>query len=178
MKIIVVGNGTSVLDYKKGKQIDAFDIVVRFNNYKLKGFEENVGTKTDIWITACCNKVYMESKEYKEVYFHSWVWNKPKDKNYRRILEKIPSVKVFEREEVVELKKLIPEYPSMAFSTGLIAINRLLKTYDQLYLTGFDWWDREEHHYGDREGRGTLHKPKIEYKYIMDLEKQGKVKFL
>jgi len=175
--ILVVGNGTSLLDYTNGKEIDAFDVVVRFNNYKLKGFEENVGTKTDIWVTTTCNRVYMESKEYKEVYFHSWVWNKPNDKNYRRILEKMPSLTVFDRSEVVELRELIPQYPSMAFSTGLIAINHLLKKYKQVHLAGFDWWDRKEHHYGDTEGRGTLHHPKLEYGHIMELERKRKVKF-
>ena len=32
-----------------GREIDKFDIVVRFNNYPISGYEEHIGKKTDIW---------------------------------------------------------------------------------------------------------------------------------
>ena len=48
-KILVIGNCPSVQEYKFGKQIDSFEIVLRINNYKTIGFEEYVGLKTSIW---------------------------------------------------------------------------------------------------------------------------------
>lgn len=50
MKIVLIGNGASLLNQNLGKIIDTqFDEVVRFNNFQIKGFEKDVGTKTTIW---------------------------------------------------------------------------------------------------------------------------------
>lgn len=49
MKVIVVGNGASVLKNKQGKFIDDHDIVIRLGGYKIEGYENFVGSKTDIW---------------------------------------------------------------------------------------------------------------------------------
>jgi len=46
--IIIVGNGEAVLDKKNGALIDEFDTVVRLGRYVTDGFEEYVGSKTDI----------------------------------------------------------------------------------------------------------------------------------
>ena len=50
--IIVIGNSPSVLQYCYGDLIDKFDMVIRCNWYKIKGFERHVGTKTSIWAAA------------------------------------------------------------------------------------------------------------------------------
>lgn len=50
--VILVGNGPSMtLRGERGAQIDAFDQVVRFNQYAIRGFETMVGTKTTLWST-------------------------------------------------------------------------------------------------------------------------------
>ena len=46
--IAIVGNGGMELGKGKGKEIDAHDIVIRFNNYP-KGYEKDYGSKTSIW---------------------------------------------------------------------------------------------------------------------------------
>ena len=61
-------------------------------------------------------------------------------------------------------------------STGLLLINLMLDRYDEVWLYGFDWWDREEHHYSDKNPRGTLHKPDQELAYIKSLG--NRVRFL
>lgn len=47
--VAVVGNGPQEIGKGKGKEIDSYDIVVRFNNFQLEGFEKDYGTKTNIW---------------------------------------------------------------------------------------------------------------------------------
>ncbi|GHU95432.1 hypothetical protein FACS1894208_08230 [Clostridia bacterium] len=47
--IAVVGNGGSDLGKGLGEEINAHDIVIRFNNYPT-GYESDYGTKTDIWV--------------------------------------------------------------------------------------------------------------------------------
>jgi len=46
--IIIVGNGEGVLDKKNGDLIDSFETVVRLGRYVTDGFEDFVGSKTDI----------------------------------------------------------------------------------------------------------------------------------
>ncbi|MCL2567058.1 MAG: glycosyltransferase family 29 protein [Alphaproteobacteria bacterium] len=47
--IAIVGNSRDIFDNKTGKEIDSHDVVIRFNNYQIKGYEEFTGTKTSIW---------------------------------------------------------------------------------------------------------------------------------
>lgn len=44
--VCIIGNDPSLLESSKGKLIDSFDTIVRFNRSPIKGYEENVGTKT------------------------------------------------------------------------------------------------------------------------------------
>jgi hypothetical protein len=49
-QIIIIGNGPSTLEQQLGPIIDKFDIIVRINNCKVKGFEKNIGSRTDTLI--------------------------------------------------------------------------------------------------------------------------------
>lgn len=49
-RVAIVGNSQSEIGKKSGAAIDAHDIVIRFNNYMLDGFEEDYGARTDVWI--------------------------------------------------------------------------------------------------------------------------------
>jgi hypothetical protein len=50
MSVILVGNGESLLGSKMGEKIDSYDTVVRFDGLNIEGYEEDVGTKTDILV--------------------------------------------------------------------------------------------------------------------------------
>ena len=54
-RVAVVGNAPSEIGRKKGAEIDAHDLVIRFNNFRLKGFEDDYGSKTDIHETFVRN---------------------------------------------------------------------------------------------------------------------------
>ena len=59
--VAVVGNGPQEIGKGKGKEIDSHDIVIRFNNFNLDGFEEDYGSKTDIW---CKNgSIYLDGEK-------------------------------------------------------------------------------------------------------------------
>lgn len=49
--VVVVGNGSNLLQHKRGEVIDSFDTVVRMGSYRTDGYEEYIGTKTDIFCT-------------------------------------------------------------------------------------------------------------------------------
>lgn len=50
-KISIVGNAHNAIESKNGKIIDASDIVCRFNCFNTDGFEEYIGSKTDLYVT-------------------------------------------------------------------------------------------------------------------------------
>ena len=169
MSIIIVGNGTSILDNDNGNKIDSFDTVVRFNSFKTKGYEKHTGTKTNIWMTV--NRAHKEDIDsFGRVIVHSWGFNKNTDKLYKDL----SSLRICEKTE----RDFVKSIPLRDPSTGLIAIWMFIEEYDQVCITGFDWWDREKHHYGDNEIRGTLHKPDKEFEIIKGLEEEQKIYFL
>ncbi len=48
----IVGNGRSVLGSGAGPAIDKFGTVIRFNDYQIDNFEQDVGSKTDLWVVS------------------------------------------------------------------------------------------------------------------------------
>jgi hypothetical protein len=50
MKTMVVGNCASLLDKPRGKLIDSYDCIVRFNNFRL--VPEYTGERTTVWATS------------------------------------------------------------------------------------------------------------------------------
>ena len=116
-EIILVGNGSSMLDKKNSYEIDSYKKVVRFNSFKIKGYEDYVGTKTNIWFTV--NKAHIDRiHDFDEVIFHSWASEENCDL-YKDFL-KYRSVEKIKKEMV---KETGIEHPS----TGLIAIFYFLK---------------------------------------------------
>jgi len=177
--MIIVGNGSSILDCENGEKIDSFTEVVRFNNYAIRPLW--TGTKTTHWWNTVDYKNKNHEnlcKEYEECCIHSWDF-KPTSKIWQTQKKIIRAKKVFKSEEkwINELKSFSSQnyYP---WSTGAIAIWHYLKTRDFVTITGFDWWDREKHHAFDNAPRGNLHNPKEEKILIDKLFKGGRIKFL
>lgn len=50
-RCLLVGNGPSLKGGGKGAIIDSFDTVIRFNNYVVEGYENDIGSRVDVW---CC----------------------------------------------------------------------------------------------------------------------------
>jgi hypothetical protein len=180
--MIIVGNGTSLIEKQHGKLIDSFDDVVRFNAYKTEGYEQSTGSKTTIWFNVIefQNKKHpLILKPYREVYLHSWQWDKSKCKLWNSFapLFACPVSKV-ERTTILEVQEYAKDKDYFAYSTGMIAIWLMLKMRPHVTITGFDWWEREKHHYSDNAVRGTMHQPKKEHAVIQKLAAEGRLSFL
>ena len=175
-KIVLIGNGPSVLDHKFGRLIDSFETVVRFSWYHINGHEEYVGTKTDIWFTTCADLRRMKTGGYREVYEHSWQWDPDKDKNYKNLTAYFPNAKKTKRDTIIEMQQYVDDTEYFCYSTGAIAAFLFSKQYGEVTLYGFDWWEsREKHHYGDNQTRGGIHKPDKEFKLFCKLAKDGRI---
>ena len=49
-EIILVGNSSNILNMGLGSYIDSFENVIRFNRFKIKDFEKDLGKKCTHWI--------------------------------------------------------------------------------------------------------------------------------
>mmetsp|Transcript_35379 Transcript_35379/g.67675 ORF Transcript_35379/g.67675 Transcript_35379/m.67675 type:complete len:331 (+) Transcript_35379:214-1206(+) len=47
--IVLVANGKTVLNTRKGSAVDGHELVGRFNYFKTAGFEQDVGKRVDLW---------------------------------------------------------------------------------------------------------------------------------
>ncbi len=70
--IAIIGNGSSQVGKSSGQEIDSHDIVIRFNNFKTEGFEEDYGTKTDIWVRGTASNDIINRLNYDQIKFVVW----------------------------------------------------------------------------------------------------------
>lgn len=180
--IILVGNGTSVLDRARGREIDGFDLVGRFNAYHIKGFEGYVGERTDVWFNVLKASSVGERIRhcYQRVYLHTWQREAAKDQvvqSFAAVLHPRKFQKI-DHSIIDEMVAYADEPDYRCWSTGALAIWLMLKEHERVTLTGFDWWEREQHHYGDEAARGGLHVPGVEKRFIDRLANDGRVRFL
>ncbi len=68
ISLCVVGNSSCENEQRKGKIIDSFDYVARFNNFNLShSYEADYGTKCHIWVTSFAKDVHLKKSPFKLV---------------------------------------------------------------------------------------------------------------
>lgn len=152
--VVIVGNGEGVLDKKNGALIDSFETVVRLGRYVTEGFEEYVGSKTDIistiyWkldldrlsktkvilnVPIHLQDKFLESEEYIEKEFSSYksniiYLNKEEDKE----------------QLIKEYTNVLPPFNGIHdinFSLGFKTLFFIKKLFPdkQIHTTGFDFF--------------------------------------
>ena len=165
MKVILVGNGYSVMDNEMGEYIDSnFDLVYRINRFKTKGFEKYVGKRVDGWFIADTGIQWLASpsddiegskryKDFKYVFVYM-----PKFKHTESVLNMIDEsdkskceVQLLPTKHEDKIKSLA-SFGNLWPTTGLVTIQFLLEKYDKIYLHGFDGCSKkyEYIHYFDK----------------------------
>ena len=161
-KMIIVGNGSD--KRKLGQTIDSFDLVVRFNKCVIKGYEEYIGTKTNI-VVGVKNK----SDFYKNIDTILLVHPIELDKYTKIYKEKIICI------EDDIFKSCVEKYTDP--SSGIIAVEYFIKKnkYD-ITLTRFDGF-KTPHYYekNTTPWEKNVHK---EFETLKEYEKKGILKFL
>lgn len=169
-EILLIGNGPSATACTMGEAIDAFPYVVRFNTFRIHGFKEFVGTKCDVWIAVDNFPQWQNMYDYREVYYVNPVRNKPNPK-FERFRADMPEAKFMPAwvwDEVIAEMKTHP-------STGALAAYYFSKSYDRVYLYGYDCFTGNRHHYGD-ELNHCHHKAEKEREFIDGLLDEGIVR--
>lgn len=185
-RCLLVGNGPSLNGSGLGKQIDAFDEVVRFNDYVIEGFEADAGAKTTLW--SCYGENSQRRRQMppsRIVYLHgargapAWfepseIWRVPVA-FYDEIKGRVYAASKLPMERRT---KLLP-------STGLVLIHWLLERHGVpvVHLTGFDHFslNRGGRHHYFREQSFTAppeHDGEAEQSIVAALHEAGCVEYL
>lgn len=181
--VILVGNGPCLMHSEKGKHIDRFDEVFRFNQFRVKGFERHVGSKTTVYCTfgrgilpgdieQRTEKVLLTFAQAKPAFEARWMYPVPRS-YYRELTNEI------------EAASQMPKPRRLQPSSGYLVARWLLDTgqTDHVTLAGFDHFSREKdgrHHYWipRRFGRPKEHDGEVERQSLAAYVQQGRIEYL
>lgn len=147
MKVYIIGNGPSATRRRLGKIIDSGDVVVRINNFKIGGFSEFVGTKTDILFTCRLNEYLETIRLFKEVVV-CLLLNPFLDVHVPKDVLNSPNIsEVIHWPEVDQMTKKLG-FPGNHYpSTGLLCILKMIKRFGFVNILGFDSFKNGNLHY-------------------------------
>jgi hypothetical protein len=136
--ILLVGNGTLE---NKGELIDSYEFVIRFNDFKIEGYETHVGTKVDA-ISFHCSDFYMNHTNYLLENFEKYVGKAYlfttsdfKNSNSKKeILHIHPTTKLFNVTNPYDTKD-----GSRLSSGASLALNLSIFFQKNVHIVGFDF---------------------------------------
>ncbi len=123
--VAIVGNGPSEVGLGLGAEIESHDVVIRFNNFKVDGFEADYGCRTDIWVKCQRNDVVHRKLKDVSLILYEPDWDRtPIFEEYIKvILSDDAPADFFRTEEHSHLYAALKSSPS----TGLVLIDNIFK---------------------------------------------------
>lgn len=181
LSYLVIGNGPSLLENKWGDKINSYDEVIRFNRFKIKGFEKYVGTKTTIWSTFGRGELPTDdfSRPSKVIFVHGGYGQPAYTPDeiiripltyYNNLRKKLQNETIYKD----NTKHLIP-------SSGILVISWLLEYFlEKITIIGFDSFSKEkssQHHYWhpSKFKKPKEHDGDWERQFIKKYENLGKI---
>lgn len=165
-KVVVVGNGPSVLSKKLGKLIDSFERVVRVNDFRIENYAPYIGKKTTDWVTGVGVQSKVKGRDVKKfktaiALFPLNRFQVDRYKNIKNMDQLMTAVRNNLNVRPEELKIIKPEIIEKLYtwsqlkrpSTGLMAIlyYRFVLEINPVFIYGFDSFSSRNHYY-DSEG--------------------------
>jgi len=195
MKILLIGNGPSALEYKMGERIDSdeFDIICRFNRGHMldtgelnKGYEKYVGTRCDYWVISDLRiKLATQRHDYYQgifIYTPKFKWNSILAKEIEDKCKNIKFISPVYEDHINTIVNFSPSWPS----TGIIGTHFFINHFEEVYIYGFDtynikydnlhYFENKPNKYKDKNSKDHL--PKNEKYYIDYMLKNNKIKLL
>lgn len=179
---ILVGNGPSVMYKKLGEIIDSHDEVLRFNSFKINGFEEYTGRKTTVWSTFGRGVLPADDVRPQKIIFTHGESGKPAYESEK--IWRIPLTYYYELRDKIKKDSDFNDVSVILPSSGVLVMKWLLdNVYDEISIIGFDSFSKEisgKHHYWNEQKftKPKEHDSNWESNFISDLVKKGKVKRL
>ena len=191
-EIIIIGNGSSILNYEFGDVINNFKEVVRINDFEIEGYEKYIGTKTTIWGRSNSNRTKNRLIDDSiSVVIASPHWNYKNVKDKMRLYKKSSCVSMKDSWYLQEDLGLMGRCRSASRrrgwpSTGLLIIYYFLKKYKTIYIHGFDFFKDDKgdsrHYYNNKElmrvQTSRNHNGEKEKKWVMKKVKEKRIKIL
>jgi hypothetical protein len=128
---IIISNGVACLNHKARHIIDQFNIVVRLNNFVIDGYEEYVGTKTDIWVHNSNSDICLPKNIDNIKQIINWDHYAPNRLKFEKYSEKYIGRVMYRNYE-----NICDDYKSP--SLGLNVISYLIDEYGLVICYGFD----------------------------------------
>ncbi len=190
-EILIIGNGSSVLDFKYGEIIDRFQNVARINNYEVDAFKEHVGQKTDIWFHGNNKKVRPRKQVPGKVvvFIPSPVY----EKFYERVEDRIKERQNLDKNQyelvpIAKIREFEKSIQSDRVTTGTSSILWALENYKRVVIHGFDFFINSKEHYFDSKVKKWIsnnlytpakkHNTQNEMNYIQSQIKMGNIEVL
>ncbi len=171
--ILIIGGGSSIKNFKFGTIIDNFPIVARINNYETIGYEELVGSKTDIWFNGA-NQGLKRRRNLPDkiiTLIPPQILKEKGNKIHNRIKKRLHTEKynLIEHDMMQQFEKITG---IRRITTGTNSILWALNHYEKVIIHGFDFFVDSKTHYHD----GPIKKWLIENGWIKKAEKHDIIK--
>ena len=190
--ILIIANGPSVLNHKIGKKIDQFPVIARINNYRIEGFEDYIGSKTNIWLNGNNQGLNKRDSLPKEVIvlIPPVILNQ-KGESIHKLIHKRLNINQ-KKYGLVSYEKML-QFEQMCkptrLTTGMNSICWAMDIYDEVFIHGFDFFQNSKGHYFDGKiidfflkiglkKKGKKHDLAKERNFFISLIKHGKIKKL
>ena len=190
--ILIIANGESILNNDYGQFIDKHPLVARINNYQTKGFEKQIGNKTDIWFNGANSKLKLQSAKYSDIIVlmpSQVILKKEADLN-GHVSKRLKLDK--EQYTTVSLSNIQTFENQVGYNrltTGLYSILWAIKNYNEVIIHGFDFFQESKAHYYDNSlsklliknniiKKGQKHNNILEKQFVNNLINENKIKIL
>ena len=162
--ILIIANGPSTLKKKLGDVIDKFENIARINNYEISGFENYIGSKTEIWFNGGNQKLKPrpDFKGETIVFIPYKILEKKADKIVERTSKRL---KLNSDQYTLVSKEKMKYFEELSNiqrpTTGLNSILWSLDNYKKIFIYGFDFFLKGKEHYYDSSIRKKIANLKI-----------------
>jgi len=154
-RVLLMGNGPTALRSRVGRQVDEFEgLVARCNDAEVEGYQEFVGSRTDIWVTCLADYPFSYDRFNPSVIMASmpYTCNENAQKMWNRYSDETSNTEIemwdMSWDRWKSVRNQIGHWPS----TGSLAAYYFMDRGFDLHIHAFDHFQTDEHHYFDRTG--------------------------
>lgn len=151
--LLIIANGSSVLDLPLGVFIDTFPVIGRINNFSVTGFEKFIGSHTHIWFNGANQGLKIRSDLDRKrviVLVPAEILARKGEAIHDRIQKRLGLPR--ERYELIaesDIRRYETLSGIMRPTTGLNAILWGLEHFEQVVIHGYDFFIDSQTHYNE-----------------------------
>ena len=181
--LAIVGNAGYLAELDQGRQIDGHDLVLRMNNFRTSGFERQVGSRCDIFLSGFCQDVDFTRLELqaarhivssipanfrklpdRKIHTRGGEWITAGLLAMHRRRAYVPNVADF-----AGRIRQIGRYPTTGAMAILLALEHLVAACPRAYITGFSFFTGPTHYFTSQQIVPRNHNIDSERRVLKDL---------